>query len=120
MYVNYTYYSEEFKGEHEEDDIMPFIKAACYDVDFICLGRIKTRGFDNLTEHQKEHIRRAVCVQAEYLQDYGEYLSAPYTSYSIGDVSISLDSISREFNGVSTTSKVINLLSLTGLVSRRL
>ena len=59
LYVNEKYYSDEFSGVKLPDDkIEKYLKLAQEKIDSITFNRIVAIGFDNLTEFQKEKIKR--------------------------------------------------------------
>ena len=63
-------------------------------------------GFEQLTEHQQECIKKAVCVQADFNAQYGAYANMPLAGYKIGDVS---NFATEKVNGVATTRKCCNI-----------
>lgn len=66
----------------------------------------RSRNYEQLSEYEKEMISKATCAEAEAIYEYGdESVNNSISSYSIGDVSISLNA-----NGDSSNSG-LNLLS---------
>lgn len=119
-YVEYLYYKDTFKGELEEIKVTKLLEEASDEVDKMTYGRIRHKGFENLTEFQQDRIKKAVCFQAEFISTYGEYLSSPLGGFSIGDVSLSFGKDNQGPCGVMADKKTLNYLSQTGLSSRRL
>ena len=76
-YVDYQYYKDVFKGDLDEETATKLLEEASDQVDRLTYGRIRKREFESLTEYQQEMIKKAVCHQAEFINNYGEYLSSP-------------------------------------------
>ena len=105
MYVT----PEEYLKEHNlisQEELERTLSKAEREIDHLCFGRIKGKGFDNLTPFQQNLIKEAVCLQAEYDKQYGYMLNMPMKSYKVADI---------RFNGISSTQEIINLLEDTGL-----
>lgn len=113
MYTDYSYYTNEFKGTLISENEINLLENASDEIDDICFGRIRGKGFENLTEYQQRLIKKAICQQAEFSKKYGTFLESPISSYSISKTSMSFDS--KKINGVYTTDSVIRLLNRTGL-----
>ena len=97
------------------------LESAEYDIDSLTFNRIIGQGFDRLAERQKELVTRAVCLQADFLREYGELLSNPLSSYAINGVSMSWDkSMLVQQDGVSTLRSIYALLQQSGLTYRGL
>jgi len=88
-------------------------------VDSMTYNRIVASGFDALSPFQQLNVRKAVCLQADFWNKYGEYLTMPLTGYSAGSTSMSFKAV-QGAGGVQTTDEVINLLKPTGLTDRGL
>ena len=117
-YVDALYYKDTFKGSVISDEVDHKLKIACYDIDTLTYNRIKAKGFENLTEFQKEQVKISVCLHAEFTQQYGDMLNSPIGSYSAGSTSVSFSSKNvHSQSGVNTTSHVMGLLSQTGLTT---
>lgn len=118
-YADEDFYTKEYRGNPLENLERRLVEAS-FQVDKMCYGRIRGRGFENLTEYQKDLIRRAVCAHAEFLDQYGEAMNAPMAGYSILDVSISFDKnkIGEMLNGVSSSRDTVDYLNQTGLTVR--
>lgn len=97
------------------------LEAAEYDIDSLTFNRIVSRGFDLLAERQRELVTRAVCLQADFLHEYGELISNPLSSYAINGVSMSWDkSMLVQQDGVNTLRSIYALLQQSGLTYRGL
>jgi hypothetical protein len=120
MYADYDYYKGTYKGELDEETAEKLLEEASDQVDRLTYGRIRHRGFDNLTEYQQEMIKKAVCYQADFVSNYGDYLSAPLNGFSIGDVSLNFAKDNQGAGGTVADKKTIDCLSRTGLSTRRI
>lgn len=119
MYATPEYYTKEYGGTLiSQDELEIKLKKAEREIDHLCFGRIKGKGFENLTSFQKGLIQEAVCLQADYLYQYGAYLSSPMKSYSAGSTRVEMANVTC--NGIATTQETINLLEDTGLRCRAL
>lgn len=117
-YVDEKYYNS-FSGLIVEN-LNIKLERAEDQINSMTYNRISGMGFNILTEFQKDKIKKAVCLQVDFTEKYGEYLNMPLSSYSIGSTSISLNSSSiRVINGVTTSTEVYNYLNQTGLLCRR-
>lgn len=119
-YVDYEYYRDTFGGDLEETKAKRLLEEASDQVDRLTYGRIRARGFNNLTEYQQEMVKKAVCYQVDFINSYGDYLSTPLSGYSIGDVSLSFSQENQGAGGIMADKKTLNYLSQTGLTVRRL
>lgn len=88
-------------------------------VDSLTYNRIVAKGFDDLSPFQQKNIKKAVCRQSDFQYQYGDFLNMPLGGYSAGSVSLSFKAITGA-GGIQTSESVINLLTATGLTSRRL
>ena len=99
------------------DDAM--LDRASDDVDALCYGRIRKRGFENLTPFQQEKVKKAVCYHAAFLSGFGELVDSPLSSYGINGVSMSFDTDRVAVQGgVTTTKAAMTQLRQSGLASR--
>lgn len=119
-YVDYEYYRDVFKGNLDETTVSKLLDETSDQVDRLTYGRIRKKGFDNLTEYQQEMIKKAVCHQAEFINNYGEYLSSPLDGFSIGDVNLTFSKENQGPGGIIADKKTLDCLTQTGLSTRRL
>lgn len=103
----------------KDDEINKFLELASIDVNNATLTRIEKRGFNNLTDTQKDLIIKATCMQADYIQEAGTYDNDDIESFSIGgDLSIN-KKISDEMSDKLKLSKLAYMyLKRTGLINR--
>ncbi|MDE5771362.1 MAG: hypothetical protein K2I06_07000 [Ruminococcus sp.] len=112
---------DEYTGSIPSDEIENCLRNACRAVDGLTFNRIVKAGFENLTEFQRELIKEAVGLHADFVYNNADLLDSPLSSYSISGVSMSLDrSKIVTSNGITTTSEVYGLLMQTGLCYRGL
>ncbi len=117
MYATPKYYTEEYGGTLiSQDDLVKKLKMAEREIDHLCFGRIKGKGFENLTPFQKDLIQEATCLQADFMQQYGSYINSPMKSYTAGSTRVEMANVT--YNGIATTQEVINRLEDTGLRCR--
>lgn len=119
-YVDYEYYKNTFKGSLDENVATKLLEEASDQIDRLTYGRIRRKGFENLTEYQQEMIKKAVCHQADFISNYGEYLNIPINGYSAGGISLSFSKDNQGAGGVIADKKTLDYLSQTGLTVRRL
>ena len=116
MYVDEAYYTD-FSGQIEEK-LNSKLERASDQIDALTFNRIVGIGFDNLTEFQKDKVKKAVCLHANFMDQYGEYIDMPLSGFSGGSTSVSYNA--HTVNGVTTTQEVLKYLKQTGLTCRRL
>lgn len=119
-YVDYEYYRDIFKGSLDENIATRLLEEASDQVDRLTYGRIRKKGFENLTEYQQVLVKKAICYQSEFLANYGDYLSSPLSGFSIGDVSLSFGKENQGPGGIISDKKTLDYLAQTGLTVRRL
>lgn len=117
MYATPEYYTGKYGGTLiSQEELLKKLSKSEYDIDHLCFGRIKGKGFDNLTPYQQDLISMATCLQADYIQRYGACINNPLKSYTAGSTRVELANVT--YNGISTTQEIINLLEDTGLRCR--
>lgn len=117
-YVDNTYYQEVFGGEILQDNIDRKLNRSSEQIDTLTYNRIVSKGFYNLTEFQQDKLKNAICIHAEFIEQYGAYIDIPLSGFSAGSTSVSFNA--NKVNGITTTQEVLNLLKQTGLTCRRL
>lgn len=127
MYVDIDYYIANRKSSEPDadctKDIRELLDLAEIKIDEVTFNRIRGIGFDNLTEFQQERVRKAVCLQADYIQEYG----GGYTdgepqieSYSVLDISVSVSGKQTAAERAGMATLAYKLLEQTGLMRRAL
>lgn len=115
-YADETYYNA-FSGLITTD-LNNKLEKASDQIDSLTFNRIVGIGFDNLTPFQQDKIKKAICIHADFIEQYGDYVNMPLTGFTAGSISLSFNA--QKINGVTTTQEVVNYLSQTGLTCRRL
>ncbi|PWV97442.1 hypothetical protein DFQ01_12186 [Paenibacillus cellulosilyticus] len=113
---DYTLYGN---GSIPADMLERELQRASDQVDSLTYNRIVACGVDNLTPFQRANVAKAICQQADFMFQYGNYLNTPLTGYSAGSVSLSFKAVEGA-GGIQTTEAVTGLLRATGLANRRL
>lgn len=88
------------------------LELASSKVDELTFNRIRSIGYDNLSEFQKDCISRATVLQAEYYDNYGTDIGS-LAGFSIPGLSMNLEDKNKGVNP-----QVIMLLKQTGLMNR--
>lgn len=120
LYVDEDYYFGEFNGE-KLDEPEKYLNLAQEKIDSITFNRIAKKGFDNLTEFQKEKIKEAICYQAEYIFENGfnNEENSDISSYSVLDINISVKDKKQSKASKENMSEIAyDLIHKTGLDSR--
>lgn len=113
-YVDSDYYNSYSKVI--SDNIESKLEKASDMIDSMTFNRVVGTGFSNLTEFQQDKIKKAVCMQADFTEQYGQYLNNPLSAFSAGSISVTLNrDVVKTVNGVTTSNEVYNLLKQTGL-----
>lgn len=115
-YVDETYYST-FSGLIT-DGLTNKLEKATDQINSLTYNRIVGMGFDILTPFQQDKIKKAICIHADFIEKYGDYIDMPLSGFSAGSISVNFNG--NKINGVTTTQEVMNYLKQTGLTCRRL
>ena len=118
-YADWTYYSEEFGGAGEQAVIEPMLERASDAIDALTFSRISAVGWDGLTEFQQEKVRRACCLQADFMADNADAIESAMSEYSINGVTMRFGnpSLFEVRSGVPVANSAMALLRATGLTS---
>lgn len=117
-YATELYYESGYGGSLvPEDSLRRFLIQASRHIDTLTYNRIVGRGFDNLTEFQKNVIQEVVCRQAEFEYENADEISSVLSSYSINGVSAQFGSSWNVFTdrGIAMKRDDYALLCQTGL-----
>lgn len=101
------------------DNIEPLLEKSSDVIDSVTFNRIRGKGFENLTDYQKEMVTKAVCYQLEFMANYSDYINVPLTGFTAGSVSMQF-SKDNQFNGKVMDLKAIDCIKNSGLAQRRL
>lgn len=120
LYVDEDYYSNTFNGSKlPDDDIEKYLELAQEKIDSITFNRIVRIGFDNLTDFQKEKVRKAICYQAEYILENGTETN-DIASYSVLDINVSVGNKKTTASLNNMSEVAYDLIHKTGLDGRLL
>lgn len=115
IYVDSTYYKDTYKGTLIPDSQLDNkLELASDNIDSLTYNNIVAAGFDTLTQFQQDKVKKAVCFQADFLYQYGDYINLPVNSFSAGSISLNLGNGSN----ISVPREVIHYLKQTGLTNR--
>lgn len=120
-YVDSNYYIENYSGTVLKDEnIGRYLKSASRDIDVLTYNRIVHRGFDNLTEFQKEIIQEVCCEHASFLFENEDMLKTYLSSYAINGVNMSFGNSWNIYieSGVAIDRNLYERLCSTGLCCR--
>lgn len=81
-YADQEYY-EKVSSVITTDDLEKRLYIASRHIDTLTFNRIVARGFENLTEFQKDVIRLVVCKQADFEAENESLINSVLSSYSI-------------------------------------
>lgn len=115
-YVDSDYYNQ-FSGLII-DKLDSKLEKATDQINSLTYNRIIGLGFENLTPFQQDKVKKAICIHADFIEQYGAYIDMPLSGFSAGSISVSFNA--QRINGVTTTQEVLNYLGQTGLTCRRL
>lgn len=108
---------EEINSVGDANTWKRFITQACIKIDEVTFNRIRGVGFDHLTPFQQDCVRKAVCYQAKYIVEHG-YDESEISSYSVGDISVSVGSNGKSANKHGLDPLAYSILKQSGLMSR--
>lgn len=106
-----------------EKDANAAIYAASRHIDSLTFNRIIAKGYDNLTEFQKEILAEVCKKQAEFEHENESLINSVITSYSINGVAMGFDAQGWNVcveNGIVMHRATYELLKQTGLCCRSL
>lgn len=124
MYVPYVtpeYYKDVYGGNTvPAEELKKALRTASRHIDSLTFNRIIGRGFDQLTEFQRDIIKEVVCLQADFEYENAELLENVLSSYSINGVSMDFQASWNIYadKGVAMLRDTYALLEQTGLCCR--
>lgn len=120
-YADSNYYFNIFNGIALNDEcIDKYLKKASRDIDVLTYNRIHHKGFDNLSEYQKENIREVCCEHASFLYENEGMIKTYLSNYSINGVNMSFGNSWNIYvdSGVAIAKDLYEQLCTTGLCCR--
>lgn len=118
-----TYFQGDYLGAIPKEELETALYDASRHIDSITFNRIIGKGYNNLTDFQKEILSQACVKQADFEYENKDILDSIISSYSINGVSMSLDTGGWNVfvqNGVVMRRDVYDMLKQTGLCCRRI
>lgn len=119
-----TYYDVmDYEGTIPDNDLDAVMYDASRHIDSLTFNRIIGRGYDNLTEFQKEILSQVCLKQAEFEYENKPLLDSVLSSYSLNGVSMGFDAQGWNVhveNGIVMQGSTYELLKQTGLCCRSL
>lgn len=112
-------------GESRPDDegeMYPWLSRASREIDTLTFNRIVERGYENLTDFQREILTEVTCCLAGWEWEHSDLLDSPFSGYSINGVSAQFgtgESVTSQ-DGIFIPKRLYGLLEQTGLCCRRL
>ena len=95
---------------------------ASIEVDALTFNRINKKGWQNLTDYQRNLLTKAICEIADFNSENADILSTLLDSYSINGVSMKFTANSNMINtnGYLLPKKIYRKIEMTGLNTLRL
>lgn len=119
VYATKEDYKKYGSGSLDDNEIDKYLELSSIDVNRATLTRIEKRGFNNLTEQQKDLIIKATCLQADYIKDEGIYDDDSIESYSIGgDLTVNEKESTDIADKLNISKDAFFYLKRTGLTNR--
>ena len=119
VYATKEDYKKYGSGSLNDDELEKYLELSSIDINRATLKKKKKRGFNNLTEQQKDLIIKATCLQADHIKDEGIYDDDDVESYSIGgDLTINKKESTDIANKLNISKLAFFYLKRTGLTNR--
>ena len=119
VYATTDDYKKYGSSSLQDDEIEKYLELSSIDINRATLTRIEKRGFNNLTEQQKDLIIKATCLQADHIKDEGIYDDDDVESYSIGgDLTINKKESTDIADKLNISKLAFFYLRRTGLTNR--
>ena len=123
MYADYEYYTTEYKGTLPEEEAVKALKQASRHIDTLTFNRIKKCEFERLTAFQRDIIKEATCMMADFEHNNSSMINSLINSYGINGANISFSGECANcqiVDGIIIQKDVYAYLSQTGLTCRSL
>ena len=119
VYATKEDYKRYGSGSLEDSEVDKYLELSSIDINRATLTRIEKRGFNNLTEQQRDLIIKATCLQADYIKDEGIYDDDSIESYSIGgDLTVNEKDSTDTADKLNISKLAFFYLKRTGLTNR--
>lgn len=119
-YVDFDFYKDTYHGKLNENEFLEKLEESQEKIDEVTFNRIVGVGFEKLTQFRQEKVKKAMCYQIDYIAKNGNDDDFDdVSSYSVLDISVTVDSSSKkEANKLNMSSVAYSLLKKTGLTNR--
>lgn len=108
-------------GHAADDSTERLIELASEQIDTLTFNRIQRIGFALLAPLQRDIVKAVCARQTAFLEEYGDMIGSPLSSYGIGDVSMHWDAEKVvQISGVTMQAEVYARLLQTDLCNREL
>ena len=116
IYADKDYYQNTYKGSSlsSDNELNKYLQEATDDVNTLTFNRIVGKGFDNLTDFQKDIIQRVCCQFAEFKFEILSSYSINGVSQSFGNNNLNVKLI----EGIAIPFRLYKLLGQTGLTCK--
>lgn len=123
MYAAYATaadYAAVGSGTIPDDELDRRLRTSSRHIDSLTFNRIVGQGFDRLTDFQKDLVKEAVCLQADFEYENADEIDTVLSSYSINGVSAQFGEGWNVMvqNGIAMRKDTYELLKQTGLTCR--
>ena len=121
MYVDIDYYIANYNHLEDLDiDIIEILlNEASNDIDILTFNRIKSRGFDNLSEFQKSQIKTVICELMEFQYNNRDFLTSIFNQYKVNGTGYDMGNKNYiVIDGVPILKNTYKKLEQTGLTYR--
>ena len=107
-------------GKIPSEEIGRHLRTASRHIDALTFNRIVGKGLEFLAEFQKELVKEAVCLQADFEYENADEIDTVLSSYSINGVSAQFGEGWNVMiqNGIAMRKDTYELLKQTGLTCR--
>lgn len=121
-YADSDYYFHSYGGACSEDEIESLLDKAERTVDMLTGRKIAEIGFENLSENIRERVKRAVCAEADYIEQNGEdgIDGNEPAEVTIGRFRYVCSSSDGGSSRGAYSAEAISLLEASGLMGRRM
>ena len=116
LYADKGYYQNTFKGSSlsSDDELNKYLQEATDDINTLTFNRIVKKGFNNLTNFQKDIIQRVCCQFADFIESILSSYSINGVSQSFGNNNLNV----KVIEGIAIPFRLYKLLGQTGLTCK--
>lgn len=122
LYADKDYYQSKYNGNSlsSENELNKYLQEATDDINSLTFNRIVGKGFNNLTDFQKDIIQRVCCQFADFKFENADIIESVLSSYSINGVSQSFGNNLnvKIIEGIAIPFRIYKLLGQTGLTCK--